>query len=134
MAKIFAQFLISYGQSYDTSCLSSIPIPDYDGSDAATQTLSMQYFGVRDLWNDGMLYDPTSITSTGSYATQYTASSAPAPASVCSATTCPAVTCPGYFFSLPTPPHDTITLATPPCIPFPLSRRPTYNIPSTSLP
>jgi hypothetical protein len=51
---IITQILYSWGQGpLDTSCLDTLVPPDFDGSDAATQSLSVTAFGVADLWNSG---------------------------------------------------------------------------------
>ena len=48
---ILLEFISSLGQSYDPSCLSSIPQPDWEGTEEATEQLSMSLFGTPDLWN-----------------------------------------------------------------------------------
>jgi pimeloyl-ACP methyl ester carboxylesterase len=55
---ISAQFIGSLGKAkLNTTCLNSLVPPDFDGSNNDTQDLSMQYFGTRDLWNDGFQKD-----------------------------------------------------------------------------
>lgn len=50
-------FLLAYGSvraaDVDTSCLASIPVPDFDGVSADTQALSRTLYGTPDLWNTG---------------------------------------------------------------------------------
>ncbi len=54
---IATEFFASLGTSYDTSCVNDLPIPDFDGSDPATQNISMEYFGNSDLWGNEKTFD-----------------------------------------------------------------------------
>lgn len=57
------QWFNSLGTSIDSSCLASMPAPDWDGSSQAVQQYSYNLFGTYDLWNDGFLLDqPASPT------------------------------------------------------------------------
>ncbi len=50
-------FFSSLGTSYDTSCLDDLVPPDFDGSDSASQSTSLQYFNNSDLWGNGKVFD-----------------------------------------------------------------------------
>jgi len=47
-----AEFLGSFGKSLNTSCLNTIPVPDFEGDRPETAALSMHYFDTTALWND----------------------------------------------------------------------------------
>ena len=52
------EFLYSLGTAeLDTSCLNDLPAPDFDGSEPATQSLSLEYFNTKDLWNNDFQVD-----------------------------------------------------------------------------
>jgi hypothetical protein len=58
--------LLSLKTEVDTSCIAtSVPPPDWDGSENATRDgIALQFFGTRDLWNNGFVVDPTDKTDT----------------------------------------------------------------------
>eukprot|EP01040_Poterioochromonas_malhamensis_P011488 gene11488-12524_t len=60
-----ADFINSLGQgSINTTCLNSLQPPDFDGSEASTQSYSLHYFNTTDLWNNGNQRDLPPSTST----------------------------------------------------------------------
>jgi hypothetical protein len=62
---IVLQILNTWGKGpLDTSCLAFQTPPDFDGSDADTQQLSVTAFGVADLWNIGGARDAPATTCT----------------------------------------------------------------------
>jgi hypothetical protein len=62
---IVLQILNTWGKGpLDTACLAFQRPPDFDGSDANTQQLSVTAFGVADLWNIGGARDAPATTCT----------------------------------------------------------------------
>jgi pimeloyl-ACP methyl ester carboxylesterase len=50
--------LMALNVNADPACLeTSVPPPDWDGSDAATQSNALTWFGTSDLWNNGYVFD-----------------------------------------------------------------------------
>jgi hypothetical protein len=60
--------ILSLKTNIDTSCIAtSVPAPDWDGSENATRNdLSQKFFGTRDLWNNGFVVDASDQTGTSS--------------------------------------------------------------------
>lgn len=48
---ITSAFINSLGTNYDSSCLSDLVAPDFEGTQTSSQDLSEDLFGTRDLWN-----------------------------------------------------------------------------------
>eukprot|EP01040_Poterioochromonas_malhamensis_P015517 gene15517-17383_t len=62
---IVSSFINQLGQgSLNTSCLDSLQVPDFDGSEFETQSIALQYFGTTDLWNNDYQKDVTPDTPT----------------------------------------------------------------------
>jgi pimeloyl-ACP methyl ester carboxylesterase len=60
----FTSDLLSVNGKADASCLrKSLAAPDWDGSTQEMQEKSMTYFGTADLWNNGMVFDSPTPTS-----------------------------------------------------------------------
>lgn len=60
----FSSDLLSLNGKADASCLrKSVAPPDWDGSTQEMQDKSMTYFGTTDLWNNGMVFDSSTPTS-----------------------------------------------------------------------
>jgi pimeloyl-ACP methyl ester carboxylesterase len=80
VTNIALNFLLSFGAisaaGVDSSCLSTLSPPDFDGQLQATQQLSQTFFGTTDLWNAGgpiPTASPTPAPSTGSSNSGYVA-------------------------------------------------------------
>jgi pimeloyl-ACP methyl ester carboxylesterase len=62
---IITEFFATLGTAQlDTSCLNDLVPPDFDGSEAQTQSLSQEYFGTTDLWNNGYQKDVNPVPTT----------------------------------------------------------------------